>query len=115
MKYDLILSEKSSSELAWLIDHVNDSSELKECFKTLGPQVEEIWNDDYKQVKTSFWIDQLKNRPRSKLNRFSAITFRVALAVYYRSPAAYRALSAFDIRYSCTSIGEYYSKINTKK
>eukprot|EP00733_Pompholyxophrys_punicea_P000642 Pompholyxophrys_punicea_v1_NODE_210_length_2732_cov_4.604034.p1 type:complete len:282 gc:universal NODE_210_length_2732_cov_4.604034:1549-704(-) len=48
-------------------------------------------------MKTNFWKDQQRNRPKQRSNKFSLITYRIALAVYYRSPAAYTALRDFEI------------------
>ena len=42
-------------------------------------------------------MDRKKNKVCNSGNRWSAITYRLALAVYYRCSAAYRALCQFDI------------------
>ena len=46
--------------------------------------------------RTDFLKDQSKNYGNTG-NRFSVITYRVALSVFSRSPAAYEALKSFNI------------------
>ena len=58
--------------------------------------LKEIWEKDTSD-RNDFYLDQKKNITGKKSNMWSAITFRIALAIYSRSPAAYEALKSFNI------------------
>ena len=58
--------------------------------------LKEIWEKDTLD-RTSFYHDQAKNITGRKSNKWSTITYRIALAVHSRSPAAYEALKSFKI------------------
>ena len=49
------------------------------------------------QDRREFSKDQKRNVTGSRGNRWNTITFRLALAIYVRSPSAYRALKGFKI------------------
>ena len=55
-----------------------------------------IWEQDSKDRQQFFHV-QSKNVTSSKGNTWSTVTYRIALAVYIRSPAAYEALRSFKI------------------
>jgi hypothetical protein len=82
-----------SEELNAVIDSKTHTEEEKQI-------VRHAWQRDVQRRKAldarDFHNDQKKNSLGSKRNRWSAITFRVALAVYSRSPSAYKALCKFD-------------------
>lgn len=61
-----------------------------------GKIVRSIWMKDVEE-RQSFWKDQNVNRTGKTSNRWSAITYRIALAVFTRSPAAYEALKSYGI------------------
>lgn len=61
-----------------------------------GDTIRKIWENDIKENKIAFMKDQAKNTGDTG-NRFSTATYRVALAIFSRSPAAYEALKSFDI------------------
>eukprot|EP00733_Pompholyxophrys_punicea_P001513 Pompholyxophrys_punicea_v1_NODE_786_length_1302_cov_2.549318.p1 type:complete len:275 gc:universal NODE_786_length_1302_cov_2.549318:77-901(+) len=63
----------------------------------VGESAEKVWKSDLMKIKKDFWEDQRRNRPRETNNKFNLVTYRIALAIYYRSPAAYKALRDFDI------------------
>ena len=58
--------------------------------------LQQIWNIDMAERKL-FYESQQKNTTGYRDNRWNMITYRVALAIYIRSPAAYRALKSFQI------------------
>eukprot|EP00794_Sanderia_malayensis_P002613 gene2613-3026_t len=60
--------------------------------------VREKWLKDTEDRQT-FYRDQFSNqgKTQSNGNRWSMITYRMALAIYIRSPAAYNALKSFQI------------------
>ncbi|XP_067042166.1 uncharacterized protein [Acropora muricata] len=85
-----IIERDFSSELQDVID----GSSKKENGKS--KVLRAIWEQDVKDRK-EFWNDQRRNRNGRNNNRWSIITYRMALAVFCRSPAAYEALSGFSI------------------
>lgn len=76
---------------------INESTQSE----TEREAVRSIWKRDCEQrtarERADFEADQKKNSATHTGNRFSTITYRLALAVYARSPAAYRALASFDL------------------
>ena len=58
--------------------------------------LQEIWNLDTID-REHFFKDQEKNITGKSSNYWSTVTYRVALAVYSRSPSAYEALRSFKI------------------
>jgi hypothetical protein len=50
-----------------------------------------------KNEKENFFDDQCNNKTGKKNNSWSTITYRMALAVFCRSPAAYEALRSFGV------------------
>eukprot|EP00733_Pompholyxophrys_punicea_P000966 Pompholyxophrys_punicea_v1_NODE_392_length_2065_cov_2.927861.p1 type:complete len:344 gc:universal NODE_392_length_2065_cov_2.927861:171-1202(+) len=98
--YDMKLCEQSASELAWAMETIDSSREtdaLTDALREAGPDAEQVWKEDLKFIKESFWKDQQRNKPRKNNNRFNLISYRIALAVHHRSPAAYQALQDFEI------------------
>ena len=85
------INEKYQSELEkiWFEADGKSGTETKELMK-------EIWNKDTTD-RQDFYHDQMKNITGKKGNKWSTITYRIALAVYSRSPAAYEALKSFKI------------------
>lgn len=64
-----------------------------------GEHVEDIraqWSNDV-SGRDTFFADQQRNRSGEKGNRWSMVTYRLALAVFTRSPAAYESLKSFNI------------------
>ena len=89
-KIGQIIEEKHGDELQNVFAELSEHSEEKR--KTL----EQMWNLDIKTRK-DFTTDQIKNGFSCRGNRYSMMTYRVALAIYIRSPAAYRSLNSFNI------------------
>ena len=89
-----VINEEFATDLNAVID--NETANIQE--KNL---LREVWQRDLnrRQVKDkkAFLHDQSINKSGFKGNRWSAITIRLALAVYSRSPAAYKALCKFNI------------------
>ena len=61
-----------------------------------GDTIRKIWENGIKENKIACMKDQAKNTGDTG-NRFSTITYRVAIAIFSRRPAAYEALKSFDI------------------
>ena len=61
-----------------------------------GDIMREIWELDLEN-RRGFFKDQQQNINGGRGNKWSSITFRMALAIFVRSPAAYRALRGFNI------------------
>jgi hypothetical protein len=104
-KSEIELDDKQSDELANICDSIekNHKQELDDIIKEAneekangGEILKEIWELDMEN-RRSFLKDQNKNINGSRGNKWSSITFRMSLAIYVRSPAAYRALKGFNI------------------
>ena len=78
--------------------------------KDLDEALEEAsgYNDNKKKLLSQMWgldmedrklfeTGQKKNLTGHRGNRWNMITYRIALAVYIRSPAAYKALKSFNV------------------
>ena len=80
---------QSELEKIWFEADGKSGTETKELMK-------EIWNKDTTD-RQDFYHDQMKNITGKKGNKWSTVTYRIALAVYSWSPAAYEALKSFKI------------------
>ena len=85
-----IISKHHSEDLERLL---NETSEFNEKKKS---HLMQIWELDIKNRK-QFYDDQKQNGNGNRGNKWNMITYRLALAVYVRSPAAYKALKSFQI------------------
>ncbi|CAH3152710.1 unnamed protein product [Porites evermanni] len=85
-----IITKKISSELQ------NELDQIFEEAKGSGDLLKRIWQQDLDERK-AFWKDQNRNGKGRTRNRWSAITYRIALAISTRSPAAYEALISYQI------------------
>lgn len=103
--YDVGLSNEQDMELQQLVGAIgqNGQSDLETIFREAedsgegcGDTLREHWERDVTQRK-QFFEDQLKNKSTSRGNRWSIVTFRIALAIYTRSTTAYEALRGFGI------------------
>ena len=94
------LNADQSSEMQNILATINNqfSDELNKLLaeNNKGDIIRKIWDNDLKENKAAFMKDQAKNTGDTG-NRFSTITYRVALAIFSRSPAAYEALKSFGI------------------
>ncbi|XP_073239015.1 uncharacterized protein [Porites lutea] len=100
----LTVSEEQSKELAKLIDCISSSEEGQEAVKAVcneadeqqpgsGALLKELWELE----REAFFKDQRGNATGKTGNRWSPATIRVALAIYSRSPAAFRAVRSLGI------------------
>lgn len=89
-----IVNEEYSDDVAAVIKSATDKETERQALK-------QIWDRDcarkHAEDKADFHRDQHVNTAGNCGNRWSPITYRIALAVYSRNPAAYRALSSFNI------------------
>ena len=107
--HDITIAEDQSKSMTEVVNVINEefATDLNAVIdnKTANIQeknlLREVWQRDLnrRQVKDkkAFLHDQSINKSGFKGNRWSAITIRLALAVYSRSPAAYKALCKFNI------------------
>ncbi len=111
------LNNEQSDEMNQIVHIINNdfSEDLNSVItsKTNVTQQEafkKIWENDvrgrHSKDIADFKKDQARNRNGARSNKWSAVTYRVGLAVYCRSPAAYRALSSFSLLKlpSCSSV-----------
>ena len=95
------LDSQQGKEMKDVMNQINEnfSNELDQIFKEndKGDILKTIWENDVKMNRRDFYKDQQRNVASDSGSRYSVITYRVALAVFSRSPAAYEAL----IFYSC--------------
>ena len=97
---DLHLSEDQSDELhsackALQQDQLELFEDVVAEAGTNSNVLREAWEQDHNH--TEFLQDQDRNVDGSHGNRWSMITYRMALAVYTRSSSAYQALKSFGI------------------
>ena len=104
-KYKVQLEENQSREMADIVTILNekyadDVQAVIDAGADTSPEthrvLQEVWDQDTKD-RTQFFTDQIKNKTGSHGNMWSSITYRVALAVYTKSPAAYESLKGFKI------------------
>ena len=101
-----IIETDHSQELEKVFEEANNNSENK------GDIIREIWELDLEN-RRAFWQVQNKNVIGSRGNTWSTITYRVALAVYVRSPAAFRALRSFNIlKLRCVNSLKSFTRVN---
>ena len=108
-KKDMVLVDEQSSQMSNIINIVKDDySEVVNTVINESTIIEierqamrNIWRRDCAKKrakdKADFEADQKKNTSSNCSNRWSLITYRMALAVFARSPAAYRALQCFEL------------------
>ena len=99
--YYLDLSDNQSTELSAACQEISASyqDDLQDVFVDAGDEGQVLrtaWDSDV-HARAQFTSDQDRNTSGSKGNRWSMLTYRVALAVFTRSPAAYEALKSFGI------------------
>ena len=109
---DIELDDSQSSETALiggiietqhkdaLEEIINEASEYSAINKET---LQQIWDIDMAERKM-FFESQKKNTSDYRGNRMNMITYRVALAIYIRSPSAYRDLKSFQIKFAITKI-----------
>ena len=101
-KYECFLNEDQSEQMKNIMETVekNFSDDLNNVLKeseTHSDFLQEMWQKDLVKSKAQFTMDQLRNETGSSGNRFSVISYRIALAIFSRSKAAYEALKTFNI------------------
>ncbi len=93
--YSIQLSDSQCDQMASATALISEKfpTELSEVFCEAGEG-----GDDFEDCCRKEWfLDQERNKSGSTQNRWSIISYRVALAVFARSTAAYEALSQFPI------------------
>ena len=105
-KNKLILEQEQNQEMIDIVSTINEKYKAqleniwKEAEQEKGQETQallkEIWEKDTLD-RTAFYHDHAKNITGRKSNKWSTITYRIALAVHSRSPAAYEALKSFKI------------------
>ena len=105
-KNKFILEQEQNQEMIDIVSTINEKYKgqleniWKEAEQEKGQETQallkEIWEKDTLD-RTAFYHDQAKNITGRKSNKWSTITYRIALAVHSRSPAAYEALKSFKI------------------
>ena len=105
-KTKLSLEESQNAEMLDVVTIINQKyqDDLENIWAEAGEEsstetmdlLKEIWEKDTSD-RNDFYLDQKKNITGKKSNKWSTITFRIALAIYSRSPAAYEALKSFKI------------------
>ena len=85
-----IIEDKHNDKLQDIFEEVSEYSENKK------KMLQQMWNLDIKERK-DFSSDQIRNGFGYRGNRYSMITYRIALAIFIRSPAAYKSLCSFNL------------------
>lgn len=106
---DMVVDSEQSNEMKNIVDVINNNfsnvvnTVINESSESSidRESAKRIWECDCQQKlekeKQDFQQDQVRNKYGSTTNRWNPITYRIALAVYARSPAAYRALATFKL------------------
>ena len=105
-KQRIILEKEQHKEMVDIVKIINDKyqEQLQKIWQEsrdsnspdTGSILQDIWHQD-SQDRQDFFNDQMKNVTSSKGNTWSTVTYRIALAIYIRSPSAYEALKSFKI------------------
>eukprot|EP00794_Sanderia_malayensis_P006654 gene6654-7400_t len=99
------MDENQNQEMEFIVQWINQNAvnDLESILaesenEGMADVVREKWLKDTEDRQT-FYRDQFSNqgKTQSNGNRWSMITYRMALAIYIRSPAAYNALKSFQI------------------
>ncbi len=85
-----IINKKYESEVQSVLEEASEQS------SETGAIMRDIWEQDTKD-REDFVKDQIRNKTGSKANVWSSITYRVALAIFTRSPSAFESLKSFKI------------------
>ena len=104
-KYKVQLDESQNSEMADIVNIINQkySDEVQSVIgdgSGGSPEAHQVLKDLWDSETTDredFYRDQMNNKTGSRGNMWSTITYRIALAVYTKSPAAYESLKSFKI------------------
>jgi hypothetical protein len=102
------LNEEQNEEMRIIISQINQNHkhDLEEVIEDLNDKdhnnsARASWLEDsnkqHSKDITNVFTDQANNETGKTNNRWSIITYRMALAVYSRSRAAYEALKCFNI------------------
>ena len=96
-----LLDSQQGKEIKDVMNQINEnfSNELDQIFKENDKRdiLKNIWENDIKMNRRDFYKDQQQNIASDSGSRYSVITYRVALAIFSRRPAAYEALKSFNI------------------
>ena len=96
-----LLDLQQGKEIKDVMNQINEkfSNELDQIFKENDKRdiLKNIWENDIKMNRRDFYKDQQQNIASDSGSRYSVITYRVALAIFSRRPAAYEALKSFNI------------------
>ena len=103
---DMLLNKTQSEEMRDIVNNINtdfqdDLQAVLNSNKNNDDALKKCWEADSQKRQIQdikdFYGDQGKNEFQNRGNKWSTITYRIALAVYTRSPSAYRALQGFEI------------------
>ena len=109
VKSDALFDEEQDSEMTKIVQIVNHdyAEDVNQVIKDSTDKevqrkaIRRIWKRDCEQSRQNdiiaFQKDQQNNVESNKGNRWSPITYRLALAVYARNASAYRALTSFGL------------------
>eukprot|EP00117_Sycon_ciliatum_P035678 scpid100162/ scgid26995/ len=98
----MLLSRKQSSEMVYVCSTISakNGDVLEDVVREAGEHgatIQNIWKDDISSAKAEFEKDQTDNTTGSHGNQWSATTYRMALAMFSLSPAAYKSLKSFGV------------------
>ena len=90
-KYECFLNEDQSSQMKHIMETVekNFSDDLAGVLKESDDHsdfLHDMWKKDLAKSKAQFNQDQIRNEPGNSGNRFSVISYRIALVVILKSP-----------------------------
>ena len=104
-KYRMELADEQNKEMCDITGIINSKYEhevenlimdASKTSKETSTVLREIWDNDTKD-REDFFHDQMNNKTGHKGNTWSTITYRIAMAVYTKSPCAYKSLKSFKI------------------
>ncbi|XP_065904955.1 uncharacterized protein [Dysidea avara] len=98
---EVVLSDEQNVEMCAVME-ATQAEDLDKLYQEgdqhgVGSLMKTLWLTDKDRQQKQFFSDQEKNTNGGRGNRWNMITIRMALAIYTRSPAAYKALQSFDI------------------
>ncbi|XP_065888474.1 uncharacterized protein [Dysidea avara] len=98
---EVVLSDEQSEEMCEVMEAMK-AKDLDKLYQEgdqhgVGSVMKTLWMTHKDRQKKQFFLNQEENSVGGRGNQWNMITIRMALAIYTRSPAAYKALQSFEI------------------
>ncbi|XP_014669634.1 PREDICTED: uncharacterized protein LOC106810714 [Priapulus caudatus] len=97
-QHSILLNDEQSMELGTAMNFLSKTKQGQKAFKQFVCDTQKETNQDVVTAMQEAWkADQERNRTGSKRNVWTAVSYRIALAIFSRSPTTYKALTKLQI------------------